>query len=181
MINGDFGKTLRDLIGELKVEFGIDYGYYGVESKAKSSIFASIFGIETVYACGPGLYLRPVGSSNLTFVEESNGIALYRLEKSVTLYNLNLNYCNDPPTPKPIYCNNEADDPKECWDYCYYNASISNLEKGNLRMHILYKPNDRGGFLKIQMVNLILSDASGTYYQPTMGVNFDHYYRAYLH
>lgn len=172
----------RDLISELKIEFGIDYLYGGGGvGKSKSSIFASIFGIESVYACGPGIYLRRVGDSNLTFVEESNGIAWYRLEKPVALYNLNFNYCDDPPTPNPSYCNNEADDPEECWDYCYYNASISSLENGNLKMHILYKPNDKEGFFKLQMVNLILTDSAGAYYQPTMGENFDHYYRAYLH
>jgi hypothetical protein len=48
-------------------------------------------------------------------------------------------------------------------------------------MHVLYKPNDKEGFLKLQMVNLILSDQAGTYYQPIIGENFDHYYRAYLH
>lgn len=171
----------RDLISELKIEFGIDYLADRNFGKSKSSIFASIFGIEPAYACGPGLYLRLVGDSNLTFVEESNGIAWYRLEKPVALYNLNFNYCDDPPIPKPSYCNNMADDPEECWNYCYYNASISSLEKGNLRMHIFYNPNDKEGFLKLQMVNLILSDSAGTYYQPVMGENFTHYYRAYFH
>lgn len=173
----------HDLISELKIEFGIDYASGDSIGKAKSSIFTSIFGVESVYACGPGLYLRPVGDSNLTFVEESNSVAWYRLEKPVALYNLSLSYCDKDCSSMPRYCHNWADDPEECWDYycCYYNASISSLAKGNLRMHIFYKPNDKEGFLKLQMVNLILSDTVGTYYQPIMGENFDHYYRAYLH
>jgi len=172
----------RDLTSELKIEFGIDYMGEQI-GKSKSSIIASIFSIDTAYACGPGLYLRPVGDSNLIFVEESNGIAWYRLEKPVAIYNLSLSYCDQDCSSKPSYCNNMADDPVECEDFwcCFYNSSISSLENGNLRMHILYKPNDKEGFLKLQMANLILSDPAGTYYQPIMGEYFDHYYRAYLH
>ncbi len=51
----------RDLISEIKIEFGIDYFAEQNLGRSKSSIFSSIFGIESVYACGPGLYLRPVG------------------------------------------------------------------------------------------------------------------------
>jgi hypothetical protein len=174
----------RDLISELKIEFGIDYRYSGLPiGKSKSSIIGSILGIESAYACGPGLYLRLVGDSNLTFIEESNGITWYRLESPIALYNLSLSYCDQDCSSMPGYCNDLADDPEECWDYwcCWYNISISNLENGNLRMHILYKPNDKEGFLKLQMVNLILEDQAGTYYQPIMGEDFDHYYRAYLH
>lgn len=174
----------RDLISELKIEFGIDYvSYYGGIGKSKSSIFASIFGVESVYACGPGLYLRPVGDSNLTFVEEANGIAWYRLEKPIALYNLRLSYCDVDCSSMPPYCPDWAEVPPECEGYscCHRNATISSLENGNLRMHILYKPNDKEGFLKFRLVNLILSDPAGVYYQPIMGKNFDHYYRAYLH
>jgi len=174
----------RDLISELKIEFGIDYLGEQI-GKSESSILASIFGIEPVYACGPGLYLRPVGDSNLTFIEETNGIAWYRLENPIALYNLRLSYCDVDCSSRPEYCNYWAEgNPPECYyDYscCMFNPSISNLEDGNLRMHILYKPNDKEGFLKLQMVNLILSDPTGVYYQPIMGENFDHYYRAYLH
>ena len=173
----------RDLISELKIEFGIDYFTERNLGKSKSSIFASIFGIESVYACGLGLYLRPIGDSNLTFVEESNGIAWYRLEKPIALYNLRLSYCDQDCSLMPAYCPDWAEVPPECEGYscCHYNASISSLENGNLRMHILYKPNDKEGFLKLQIVNLILSDSAGAYYQSIMGENFDHYYRAYLH
>ncbi len=177
-----FKVSERELIRELKVEFGIDYLAYRLGStQEKTSVFASIFGIQTAHACGPGTYLRHVGDSNLVFVEEVGGVAWYRLEKPVAFYNLSLNYCDDPSAPKPSYCNNEADDPSECWEYCHYNASISNLASGNLRMHMLYKPNDKEGLLRIQMVNLILNDPAGMYYQATMGKDFDHYYRAYLH
>lgn len=174
----------RNLIGELKVEFGIDYlaDHLGA-TQQKTSIFASLFEIQTAYACGPGTYLRRVGDSNLVFVEETNGIAWYRLEKPIALYNLRLQYSNQDCSTMPTYCKNQADDSQECSKYfsCYYNASITGLEKGNLRMHIFYKPNDKEGFLKLQIVNLILKDPTGAYYQATMGKNFDHYYRAYLH
>jgi len=172
----------RDLVSELKIEFGIDYfaGQYDT-GKSKSSILASILGIESVYACGPGIYLREVGNSKLDFVQESDGITWYKLEKPIALYNLKLSYCDNPPEPMPSYCHFWADDPPECWKYCEFNASISDLKNGNLRMHIYYRPNDKEGFLKLQMVNFILSDSAGTYYQPTMGKDFDHYYRAYLH
>ena len=174
----------RELISELKIEFGIDYGYSGLSSidKSESSIIASILGIEPVYACGPGLYLRSVGKSALIFVTESSGITWYRLENPIALYNLPLSYCDKDCALMPDYCHNWGDDPDDCWDYwcCFYNASISNLGDGNLRMHILYKPNDQEGFLRIQLVNLILSDPGGTYYQPIMGENFNHHYRAYL-
>lgn len=171
----------RDLISELKIEFGIDY--YGAVSKFESSIFASIFGIESIYACGPGKYVRSVGSSNLTFAEESNGIAWYRLEKPIALYDLRLSYCDQDCSSMPDHCHYWAEVPPECEGYfcCHLNTSISSLENGNLRMHIMYKPNDKEGFLKLRMVNLILSDSAGKYYQPTMGENFDHYYRAYFH
>jgi len=174
----------RDLISELKIEFGIDYsGDVGGIGKSKSSIFTSIFSVESVYACGAGLYLRPVGDSNLTFVEESNGIAWYRLEKPIALYNLRLSYCDEDCSSMPDYCPDWAEVPPECEGYscCHYNASVSSLANGNLRMHIFYKPNDKEGFFKLQMVNLILRDPAGTYYQPIMGENFDHYYRAYLY
>jgi hypothetical protein len=171
----------RDLISELKIEFGIDYRGMG---KSKSSIFASIFGVESVYACGPALYLRPVGDSNLIFVEESNNIAWYRLEKPIALYNLPLSYCDVDCSSLPD-CPNWAEPPPGCEDYpdcCHWNAKISSLANGNLRMHIFYKPNDKEGFLKLQVVNLILSDPAGKYYQPIIwGGNFDNYYRAYLH
>jgi hypothetical protein len=172
----------QELISELRIEFGIDYlaNEYDI-GKSKTSIFASIFGIESVYACGPGIYLHMIGDSKLNFIQESNGIAWYKLEKPISLYNLDLSYCNNPSEPMPSYCHFWAEDPPECWKYCEYNPSVPDLKNGNLRMHILYKPNDKEGFLKLQMVNLILSDPVGMYYQSTMGDNFDHYYRAYLH
>lgn len=173
----------RDLISELKVEFGIDFKAEGNVGRSRSFIFASIFGIDSVYACGPGLYLRPVGDSNLIFVEESNGVSWYRLEKPIALYNLRLQYADEDCSTIPPYCQDRVDDPPECGKYwsCFWNASINDLTKGNLRMHVLYKPNDKEGFLKLRVANLILSDLTGAYYQPTMGENFDHYYRAYLH
>ena len=174
----------RDLISELKVEFGIDY-VAGFEAlgKSGSSIFSSVFKTKPVYACGPGLYLRLVGDSDLTFIEESDGIAWYQLKKPINLYNLSLNYADQNCSTMPAYCQNLADDPSECNKYvsCFYNATIDDFSKGNLRMHVLYKPNNKEGFLKVQVVNLILNDLEGTHYQPMVGENFDHYYQAYLH
>lgn len=179
----------RDLISELKVEFGIDYRDSSPwpmakykEEKNEFSIFNFVIGAEEVYACGPGLYLRKVGESNLIFVEELDGVAWYQLEEPIDLYDLKLSYCDEDCSSKPTYCNNMADDPEECWDYscCFYNVSIENLENGNLKMHIYYKPNDKEGFLGLQLVNLILTDSEGDYYQPAIGENFGHYYSAYL-
>lgn len=154
----------RELLSELKVEFGIDYlaDRMGA-AQEKTSTFLSIFRTQTVHACGPGIYLRNVGGSDLVFVEEINGIAWYRLEKPIALHNLSLDYC-------------DTHDP----DYCYSNVNVENLANGNLRMHVFYKPNNKEGFLKLQMVNLVLSDPAGTYHQVVMGENFSHYYRAYL-
>jgi len=174
----------RDLIGELKVEFGIDYSADDLgTTQQKTSVFTSIFGIQTAYACGPGIHLRRVGNSNLVFLEETNGIAWYRLEKPIALYNLRLQYSDQDCSTMPVYCKDQVDDPEECSQYysCYYNAAITGLEKGNLRMHIFYRPNDKEGLLRLQVVNLILSDPAGVHYRAIMGKNFDHYYRAYLH
>lgn len=172
----------RDLVSDLKIEFGIDYLASTLsENKPEVSNLTSIFRTKTAYACGPGLFLRPMGSSNLIFAEESNGITWYRLEKPIALYNLSLTYCDTPPKNELSYCKNSADDPAECLDYCQYNASVTNLENGNLRMHIFYLPNDKAGLLRIQVANIILSDSAGGYYQPVMGKYFDRYYRAYFH
>ncbi len=173
------------LISDLSVELGIDYNAQRYDTAAKSNNFSvtSLLGIQTAYACGPGLYLRQVGSSALDFVQESNGIMWYKLQKPVTLYNLSLQYANQDCSKMPSYCHNFADDPQDCNKYfgCYYNAKISDLSKGNLRMHVYYKANDKEGLLRMQMANLIVSDENGTYYQATMGEDFNHYYRAYLH
>jgi len=185
----------RELVSDLEIEFGIDYGSlnyypeydYRDESLGKSeeSFWSRIFGIHTVYACGPGLYFNLVGKRQLTFIKEVDGISWYRLEEPIELYNLNLDYCTPPSETMPDYCSPleegpMADDPYECWDYCYYNISIKNLAEGNLRMNIFYKPNDKEGFLRIQVVNLILSDLEGNYYQPKIERHFEDYYRAYF-
>jgi len=182
-----------ELISELKIEFGIDYisRYYEYEDsneplgRSEESFLSKIFGIKSVYACGPGLYLRLIGDSKLIFIQESDGIVWYRLENPINLYDLELSYCTAPSEPMPDYCSPKEygpmyGDPVECWDYCYYNSSISSLEDGNLRMHIFYKPNDKEGFLGIQVANLILTDSAGKYYQPTIGKYFEDYYCAYL-
>lgn len=173
------------LISELSVELGIDYNaqYYDTTAKSNNFSVASLLGIQTAYACGPGLYLRQIGGSALDFVQESNGIMWYKLQKPVALYNLSLQYANQDCSKIPSYCHNFADDPQDCNKYfgCYYNAKISDLSKGNLRMHVHYKANDKEGLLRMQMANFIVSDENGAYHQAIMGENFNHYYRAYLH
>jgi len=174
------------LISELKVELGIDY--FAVPESGNTGAFkdnhfslASLLGIDVVNACGPGVYVRKVGDSNLVFVQASDGIAWYKLEKPIALYNLDLNYCDDPPGTIPSYCNFWADDPPDCQKWCEYTASITSLVNGNLRMHVYYKPNDKEGLLRFQLANFIVSDPQGAYYQATMGQDFNHYYKAYLH
>jgi hypothetical protein len=173
----------KDLISEMKAEFGIDFMADLDISRSKTPFFASLLGVAPVYACGPGIYLRRVGDSDLVFMEESNGITWYRLENPIPLYNLRLNFCDENCSLKPSYCRNLMDDPAECdkYAFCFYDVSTKTLANGNLRMHILYKANDKEGFLKLQMANLILTDPAGINYQPVMGKYFDHYYRAYLH
>lgn len=174
------------LISELKVFLGVDYNaesWDSLTSKNKSNFsIASLLGIQTASACGPGLYLRKVGDEVLDFVEESNGVAWYKLHTPIALYDLRLQYSDQDCSLMPKYCQNLAEDSKECENYfsCYYNATIKDLSKGNLRMHINYKANDKEGVLKIQMANLILSNQDGMYFQAKMGDYFDHYYKAYL-
>lgn len=173
------------LISELSVELGIDYNAQDYDTAVKTNNFsiASLLGIETAYACGPGLYLRKVGNSALDFVQKSDGIMWYKLKTPISMYNLSLQYADQDCSKMPSYCHNFADDPQDCDKYfgCYYNSKISDLSKGNLRMHVYYKANDKEGLLKMQMANLIVSDENGIYYQATMREDFNHYYRAYLH
>ena len=175
----------KSLISELSVELGIDYNADYWDSATKSNDFsvASLLGVQTAYACGPGLYLRAVGNAKLNFIQESDGISWYKLEKPIALYNLNLDYCDEDCSTMPTYCKNQADDPQACDVYycCAYDASIQGLQNGNLRMHVYYKANDKEGLLRIQMANFIVGDENGAYRQATMGEEFDHYYRAYLH
>jgi hypothetical protein len=173
------------LISELKVELGIDYNTaYSAGAGSKDSFIFSLLGVQAAYACGPGLYLRKVGESTLEFVQEADGILWYKLKTPIALYDLKLSYADEDCSTMPSYCKNQADDPPKCDKYysCYYNASIPDLTKGNLRMHIYYKPNDKEGLLRLQVVNVILSnEATGTFRQTAMGEDFSRYYRAYLH
>ena len=98
------------------------------------------------------------------------------------MYNLSLQYADQNCSTMPAYCENQADDPQECDKYfsCYYNATISDLTKGNLRMHVYYKANDKEGLLRIQMADFIVGDQNGAYFQAAKGEYFDHSYKAYL-
>ncbi|MEA3272373.1 MAG: hypothetical protein U9P90_01745 [Patescibacteria group bacterium] len=174
----------KSLVSELEVELGIDYNArdWTKANDGKNSFIASLLGIKTVQACGPGLYLRRVGNSALDFVQESDGILWYKLRTPIALHDLRLTYSDQDCSTKPSYCKNQYDDPQECAKYwtCFYNATIPDLAKGNLRMHIYYKPNDREGLFKLQVANVILSNTTGAFSQATMGDGFDHYYRAYF-
>jgi hypothetical protein len=176
----------KSLLSELKVSLGIDYNaetWDNITTKNDNSFsLASLLGIQTASACGPGLYLRRIGDEVLNFVEESNGVAWYKLQKPIALYDLRLQYSDQDCYLMPNYCKDQFGDPKECDKYfsCYYNATIKDLSKGNLRMHVNYKANDKEGILKIQMANFIVSDQNGAYYQAEMGEYFNHYYKAYL-
>jgi hypothetical protein len=180
-----FKMSDKSLVSELKVELGIDYNaqYWTKADDEKSSFIASLLGIETAQACGPGIYLRKVGDSPLDFVQESDGILWYKLRTPIALYNLRLTYSDQDCSTKPSYCQDQYDDPQECAKYwtCFYNATIPDLTKGNLRMHVYYKPNDKEGLFKLQVANIILSNTTGAFSQATMGDGFDHYYRAYFH
>jgi hypothetical protein len=169
------------LVGTLSVEMGIDYiaADDGDANDAPPSpaspagLLRSWFSPGVVYACGPGIYLRPVGTSRLIPVEPAGEVTWYKLEKPISLRKLSLNYCDPPPKgrrkgKRPV----DRDDA-----YC---AEIKNLATGNLRLHVRYQPNGVSGVLQIQAVNFILSDSQGNYYQPTIGQNFAHYYKAYL-
>jgi hypothetical protein len=172
------------LISSLSVEMGIDYlaDRIGKAPGKNNLSLASLLGISTADACGPGVYLRNVGDSNLNLIQTSDGISWYKLEKPIPLYNLDLNYCDNPPGQIPIYCHGWADDPPDCNSWCGdYNTSITDLSKGNLRMHVYYTPNDKEGLLRLQMVNFIASDSQGINWQAEMGQDFNQYYKAYLH
>jgi len=173
------------LVSNLSVEMGIDYmadsdgDASDSAPSTTSGLLQSWFSPSTVYACGPGIYLRLVGSSQLLPVQQSGDISWYRLEKPISLRNLNLNYC-DKPKSKPrrkrkMQAQSEDDD-----DAIAYCAEVKDLTSGNLRLHVLYQPSGVAGVLQIQAVNFILSDSRSNYYQPTIGQNFVRYYKAYL-
>jgi hypothetical protein len=179
----------KTLISDMKVELGIDFNadywdqYNQTGAYNNKSLLASLLGAETVSACGPGIYLRKVGESQLNLTQEADGVAWYRLEKPIAIHDLRLSFCDNDCNAIPNQCHFWADDPAFCEPYwcCQFNATIKDLSKGNLRMHIYYKANDKEGLLRLQVANLILSDISGRFYQATMGQDFNHYYRAYLH
>jgi hypothetical protein len=174
----------KTLISELRVELGIDYNahYWTKANDEKKPFIAWLLGIGEAQACGAGTYLRKVGDSTLDFVQESDGILWYKLRNPIAIYNLRLEYADADCSTKPSYCQDQYDDPAECEKYwaCFWNASIPDLTKGNLRMHLYYKPNDKEGLLKLQVANVILSDITGAFSQATMGEGFDHFYRAYF-
>ena len=154
-----FKMSDRTLISKFEVEMGIDYIGSPPFSEKAAPLFASLAGIKPACACGPGLYLRRVGNSSLTFVEESQGVDWYSMDTPISLYNLPSHYCDDP--------NDE---------YC--GVAINGLGQGNLRMHIYYTPNDKSGTFQLQLADLLFKDKNGNFIEPGAWNNFSNYYRA---
>jgi hypothetical protein len=148
------------LLSHLSVQLGIDY-MGGVEKENNVSLFSALFGAKEACACGPGLYLREVGSSDLTFVEDSGDTVWYALKTPIALYNLAKSYCDDPTN-----------------EYC--SVAIKDLAEGNLRMHIFYVPNDKEGVLQLQLTDVIVEDSSGNLVEPGSWNNYSNYYKAYF-
>jgi hypothetical protein len=175
-----------NLVGSLSVEMGIDYRAADdgdatdtpSPSPSPTGLLQSWFSPTVAYACGPGIYLRPVGTSRLVPVELNGDVAWYKLEKPIVLRNLALNFCDNPnPKRKKKKKRTTVDDDVDENAYC---AGIKDLASGNLRLHVRYQPRGATGVLQIQALNFILSDSQGKYFQPTIGHNFNHYYKAYL-
>jgi len=175
------------LLSNLSVEMGIDYmadsdgDASDTPPSPTTGFLESWFSPSTVYACGPGIYLRQVGNSRLLPMEQAGDVSWYRLEKPISLRNLSLSYCDQPKsTPRKKGKKHAQSDDDD--DYSAFCAGIAlkDLTAGNLRLHVLYQPRGAAGVLQIQALNFILSDSQANYYQPTIGQNFAHYYKAYL-
>jgi hypothetical protein len=181
------------MIGGLAVEVGVDYRAEDdgdvldkpASPQAWLGPLSDWFSPATVYACGPGLYLRPIGKSALLASQAENGVTWYKLEKPIGLYNLPLDYCDKPAGSggagkKPKAEKKSEDEDQDEDDEFQFCAGIKDFTGGQLRFHILYRPNGIAGSLQVQAVNFILQDEQGRYFQPTMGANFSRYYKAYL-
>ncbi|MBZ5522119.1 MAG: hypothetical protein LAP21_07740 [Acidobacteriia bacterium] len=178
-------------ISQLDVEVGVDYRAEDdgdvlenpATPKASMSPLSAWFSPPVVYACGPGLYLRPIGESKLLTPQAENGVAWYKLEKPVALYNLPLDYCDKPAgqseAKKKPKARKEDEDEDDAGDF-EYCSPIKDFTGGQLRFHVLYKPSGMEGPLQVQAVNFILQDEQGRYFQPTIGANYSRYYKAYL-
>jgi hypothetical protein len=186
------GLKINDLrmIGQLSVEAGVDYqaaddgDVLDIQASPRALLapLSEWLSPSAVYACGPGLYLRPIGRSTLVAAQIENGIAWYKLEKPVALYNLPLDFCDTVPAKaatgkKPeVKKEDEVDEPDD-QAYC---APIKDFTGGQLRFHVLYRPSGVEGPLQVQVVNFIFQNEDGRYFQPTIGANFDRYYKAFL-
>jgi hypothetical protein len=83
------------------LEMGIDYRAdldYGAQDKPDSptAFLGPWFSPPVVYACGPGIYLRPVGRSQLVPVAQDGEVTWYKLQNSIKLDDLPLDYCDKP-------------------------------------------------------------------------------------
>lgn len=177
------------LVADLRVEMGIDYnaeddGDHLDRARPPQGLLEQWLVPDVVCACGPGIYLNKIGESALRVARREGDVMWYRLEKPVFLGHLPLDYCgkaektaSSTATHKP---DSQDDEDGLEEDYSGYCPSIKNLAAGHLRLHILYKPAGNTGVLQIQALNFVLRDGRGNYLQPEIGLNFDHYYKAFL-
>jgi len=177
-----------NLVGSLSVEMGIDYMAADdgdatdtpAPTPSPTGLLQSWLSPTVAYACGPGIYLRPVGTSRLVPMEPAGDVAWYKLEKPISLRKLSLNYCDNPNPKRKKKGKRKARNEEEDDDENAFCADIKDLASGNLRLHVRYQPKGATGVLQIQALNFILSDSQGNYFQPNIGQNFNHYYKAYL-
>ncbi len=155
------------LVAGMNVELGIDYQAGPVPKPLSflGTIFSELgswLSTKIAEACGPGIYLRPVGSSPMTYVSTSNGISWFKLDKEISVSDLVVNYCTGA----------------SCDDG---NIGLKDLSNGNLRMHVSYAPAGVTGTLKIQLSNAVFhNQQDGTYVQASIGSGSADIYRAIL-
>ncbi len=162
------GLKLNDLslIESLKVELGVDYlAHDGENDMAFSSKIlnkiTSLFSPKKAEACGPGIYLRSVGSSSLTYVGSNDDISWFKLDNEISVSDIPLKYCDG------VDCN--------------YSNNVKDLNSGNLRMHIDYVPAGKNGSLKVQLADAVFhNQETGTYSKASLGKGISDIYKAVL-
>ena len=155
------------LISNIRVELGVDYLTRPIIEKL--GFVGNIFGklvswlsTKTVEACGPGIYLRNVGDSHITYIGAKDGISWFKLDKEISVSDIPLSYCNGG-------------------DCGGYNNIIEDLSGGNLRMHINYIPTGNKGILKIQLADAVFhNNQNGNYSEAYLDKSSSDMYRAIL-
>lgn len=201
--NKEMFKNLNtEVVFSARDSFGQQFGGFGkIENKSNpvADMLKNLFGAEEVQACGPGNLTQDVGKSSLVLERIEDDINWYRLTSPINLYNFQQGVCYDKDgkilnTEGCQYCSDcdnncneySIHDQRhfECLDSCaYYCSKWSDkfYENNGLRFNIFYEPNDKIGFLKMQVANVILSDEMGRYFEPAVTASsFSNIYRAYL-